>query len=120
MVRRPEIATFPERPLRGWQGDGVALLNRLLVVADYTEPYYKDLTKMLLPLTLEAPGGPPRSSQAWLEQLRPGELRRRYAGRPEVDETTGCARAPPPPTTATAPSSPHWAAGSPGRRMTRR
>lgn len=83
------IGTFPQRPLRGWQGDSVALLNRLLAVLDYSEPYYKDLTKMLLNLTLEAPGGPPRSSQELLEGMVLARLRQRYAGRPEVDEIDG-------------------------------
>ncbi len=83
------IGSFPEQPLRGWQGDSVALLNRLLAVLDYSEPYYKDLTKMLLNLTLEAPGGPPRSSQALLEGMVLSRLRQRYAGRPEVDEIDG-------------------------------
>ncbi|MEI7642689.1 MAG: DUF87 domain-containing protein [Chloroflexales bacterium] len=83
------IGSFPEQPLRGWQGDSVALLNRLLAVLDYSEPYYKDLTKMLLNLTLEAPGGPPRSSQALLEGMVLARLRQRYAGRPEVDEIDG-------------------------------
>jgi hypothetical protein len=83
------VGCFPQQPLRGWQGDSVALLNRLLAVMDYTEPYYKDLTKMLLNLTLEAPGGPPRSSQALLEGMVLARLRQRYAGRPEVDEIDG-------------------------------
>ncbi|HMQ33093.1 MAG TPA: hypothetical protein PKD53_20345 [Chloroflexaceae bacterium] len=83
------IGVFPQQPLRGWQGDSVALLNRLLAVMDYTEPYYKDLTKMLLNLTLEAPGGPPRSSQELLEGMVLARLRQRYAGRPEVDEIDG-------------------------------
>ena len=83
------IGVFPQQPLRGWQGDSVALLNRLLAVLDYTEPYYKDLTKMLLNLTLEAPGGPPRSSQELLEGMVLARLRQRYTGRPEVDEIDG-------------------------------
>jgi hypothetical protein len=83
------IGVFPQQPLRGWQGDSVALLNRLLAVLDYTEPYYKDLTKMLLNLTLEAPGGSPRSSQELLEGMVLARLRQRYAGRPEVDEIDG-------------------------------
>ncbi|NTU78148.1 MAG: hypothetical protein HGA45_01885 [Chloroflexales bacterium] len=83
------IGTFPQRPLQGWQGDSVALLNRLLAVVDYSEPYYRDLTKMLLNLTLEAPGGPPRSSQELLEGMVLARLRQRYQGRPEVDEIDG-------------------------------
>ena len=83
------IGVFPQQPLRGWQGDSVALLNRLLAVLDYSEPYYRDLTKMLLNLALEAPGGPPRSSQELLEGMVFARLRQRYAGRPEVDEIDG-------------------------------
>jgi hypothetical protein len=83
------IGAFPQQPLRGWQGDSVALLNRLLAVLDYSEPYYRDMTKMLLNLTLEAPGGPPRSSQELLEGMLLARLRQRYAGRPEVDEIDG-------------------------------
>lgn len=83
------IGSFPARPLRGWQGDSVALLNRLLAVVDYSEPYYKDLTKMLLNLTLEAPDGAPRSSRELLEGMVLARLRQRYQGRPEVDEIDG-------------------------------
>jgi len=83
------IGTFPDQSLCGWQGDSVALLNRLLAVIDYGEPYYKDLTKMLLNLTLEAPGGPPRSSAALLEGMVLARLRQRYQGRPEVEEIDG-------------------------------
>jgi hypothetical protein len=84
-----KVGQFPQQPLRGWQGDAVALLNRLLAVVDYSEPYYRDLTKMLLNLTLEAPGGPPRSSAELLEGMVLARLRQRYQGRPEVDEIDG-------------------------------
>jgi hypothetical protein len=83
------VGQFPQKPLVGWQGDSVALLNRLLAVIDYSESYYRDLTKMLLNLTLEAPGGPPRSSAALLEGMVLARLRQRYQGRPEVDEIDG-------------------------------
>jgi hypothetical protein len=83
------IGQFPQRPLRGWQGDTVALLNRLLAVVDYSEPYYRDLTKMLLNLTLEAPGGPPRSSEELLASMILSRLRQRYGNRPEVEEIDG-------------------------------
>jgi hypothetical protein len=83
------IGQFPQQPLGGWQGDSVALLNRLLAVIDFSEAYYRDLTKMLLNLTLEAPGGPPRSSAELLEGMVLARLRQRYQGRPEVDEIDG-------------------------------
>lgn len=83
------VGTFPQRSLRGWQGDSVALLNRLMAVIDFSEAYYRDLTKMLLNLTLEAPGGPPRSSVELLEGMVLARLRQRYQGQPEVDEIDG-------------------------------
>ncbi|NTU79261.1 MAG: hypothetical protein HGA45_07630 [Chloroflexales bacterium] len=83
------IGTFPQQSLSGWQGDGVALLNRLLAVLDYSEPYYKDLTKMLLNLALEAPIGPPRSSRELLERMVLARLRQLYEGRPEALEIDG-------------------------------
>jgi hypothetical protein len=83
------IGQFPHQRFRGWQGDSVALLNRLLAVVDYSEPYYRDLTKMLLNLVLEAPNGPPRSSAELLDAMVLARLRQRYAGRPEVDEIDG-------------------------------
>jgi hypothetical protein len=83
------IGQFPQRPLRGWQGDTVALLNRLLAVVDYTEPYYRDLTKMLLHLTLEAPDGAPRSSAELLAGMTLSRLRQRYKDRSEVEEIDG-------------------------------
>jgi len=84
-----QIGLFPQRSLNGWQGDGTALLNRLLAVVDYTEPYYKDLTKMLLNLVLEAPDGPPRSSPELLERMVLAKLRQLYDERPEADEIDG-------------------------------
>jgi hypothetical protein len=83
------VGLFPHQPLRGWQGDSVALLNRLMAVIDFSEAYYRDLTKMLLNLTLEAPGGPPRSSDELLEGMQLARLRQRYGGRPELDEIDG-------------------------------
>ena len=83
------IGSFPQQPLDGWRGDAVALLNRLLAVIDYSEPYYRDLTKMLLNLAVDAPGGPPRASPELLERLVLARLRELYAGRPELDEIDG-------------------------------
>lgn len=83
------IGMFPHQPLAGWQGDPITLLNRLLAVLEYHEPYYKDLTKLLLHLALHAPGGPPRSSADLLGRLRLAYLRQAYAGQPDgviVDE----------------------------------
>jgi hypothetical protein len=58
-------------------------------VLDYSEPYYRDLTKMLLNLALEAPPEPPRSSAALLERMQLGHLRQLYTSRPERGEIDG-------------------------------
>lgn len=86
---RSTIAMFPDAAYDGWRGDATALLNRLLAILDFTEPYYRDLTRMLLSLALDAPPGPPRSSRELLERLNLDELSRRYAGMPEAREVAG-------------------------------
>jgi hypothetical protein len=83
------VGQFPAQPLDGWRGDPIALLNRLLAVMDYTEPYYRDMTKMLLNLALEAPPAPPRSSAELLDRMGLARLRQCYAGRPEANEIDG-------------------------------
>jgi hypothetical protein len=86
---RPSVAMFPEAAYDGWRGDATALLNRLLAVLDFSEPYYRDLTRMLLSLALDAPSAPPRSSSELLERLNLESLAHRYAGMPEARELAG-------------------------------
>jgi hypothetical protein len=86
---RTTIGMFPEAAYDGWRGNATALLNRLLTILDFREPYYRDLTRMLLSLALDAPPGPPRSSAELLERLNLDELSRRYAGMPEARELSG-------------------------------
>jgi hypothetical protein len=86
-VRR--FAQIPERAFDGWRGDATALLNRLLSTVEFTEPYYRDITKMVLSLTVDAPQGPPRSSQALLNRLRLDTLRELYADHPDERELDG-------------------------------
>jgi hypothetical protein len=83
------VGMFPAQPLDGWRGEPIALLNRLLAVLDYSEPYYRDMTKMLLNLALEAPPAPPHSSTELLERMVLSRLRQLYAGRPEASEIDG-------------------------------
>jgi hypothetical protein len=83
------IARFPDRAYDGWRGDGVALFNRLMAIVDYTEPYYRDLTKMILDLAINAPGGLPRSSEELLARLSPGALLRLYNGSPDKQAVEG-------------------------------
>ncbi|NJO83687.1 MAG: hypothetical protein HC828_13370, partial [Blastochloris sp.] len=83
------VGRFPDRPIAGWRGDPVALLNRLLQVIDYSEAYYRDMTKLLLNLALEAPPEPPRSSAELLSRMQLATLRQMYTGRPEAAEIDG-------------------------------
>jgi hypothetical protein len=75
---------FPSARYDGWRGNPVALLNRLLAVVDYTEPYYRDIARAALDLALRAPGGPPRSAADLLARLDLETLADRYQGRPEM------------------------------------
>lgn len=83
---------FPTSAYDGWRGDATALLNRLISIIDYSEPYYRDITKMMLSLAVEAPPGPPRSSSELLARLNLEALALRYAGLPEARELTGIRR----------------------------
>jgi hypothetical protein len=86
---RTALARFPSERYDRWRGDPTALLNRLMMILDFSEPYYRDLMRMLLSLALDAPPGPPRSSTDLLARLNLDELARRYAGMPEARELTG-------------------------------
>jgi hypothetical protein len=55
-------AMFPDLAYNGWNGDATAILNRLMAIEDYSEPYYRAIAKTVLSLTCNAPCGPPRSS----------------------------------------------------------
>jgi hypothetical protein len=88
-AERLSVPLFPDAAYDGWRGDATALLNRLLAILDFTEPYYRDLTRMLVALALDAPPGPPRSSAELLDRLSLDELSRRYAGMPEARELAG-------------------------------
>jgi hypothetical protein len=44
------VARFPTVAYDGWRGDATAILNRLMLILDFSEPYYRDMTKMLLSL----------------------------------------------------------------------
>jgi hypothetical protein len=60
-----------------------------MMILDFSEPYYRDLTRMLLSLALEAPPGPPRSSTELLGRLNLEDLATRYAGMPQARELGG-------------------------------
>ncbi len=83
------VVAYPEQSYNGWRGDATAILNRLLAILDFTEPYYRDMAKLMISLAVEAPGGPPRSSDELLERLNLGTLLALYDGRPEAQELLG-------------------------------
>lgn len=74
------VPVFPEQPYNGWVGDPTTLLNRLMAVEDYSEPYYRAVAKTILTLAVKAPGGPPRTSEQLLRRLRLSALAELYQG----------------------------------------
>jgi hypothetical protein len=83
------LAMLPQRAYDGWRGDATALLNRLLSIVDFSEPFYRDLTKMVLSLAIDAPQGPPRASRELLNRLRLDALRELYAGHLDERDLAG-------------------------------
>ena len=76
----PGAAMFPDLAYHGWRGDAAAILNRLMAVEDYSEPYYRAIAKTVLSLACNAPGGPPRSSVDLLNRLNLATLSELYDG----------------------------------------
>ena len=76
------IAVYPRQAYDGWRGDANALYSRLMAMIDPgTHPYYRRITSALVSLAVNAPGGPPRSSQEFLARLDEKWLRSAYAGK---------------------------------------
>lgn len=73
---------FPALSYDGWRGEPLALVNRLMAVVDYSEPYYRDGCKRLLTLVCTAPDGPPESAADLLERLNKDALTAMYANQP--------------------------------------
>jgi hypothetical protein len=73
-------AMFPDLAYRGWRGDATAILNRLMAIEDYSEPYYRAIAKTVLSIACHAPCGPPRSSMDLLDRLNATVLTELYAG----------------------------------------
>jgi hypothetical protein len=72
-------AMFPDLAYHGWRGDATAILNRLMAIEDYSEPYYRAIAKTVLTLACHAPGGPPCSSIDLLDRLHLDTLAELYA-----------------------------------------
>jgi hypothetical protein len=80
------IALFPATHYQGWLGSPTALTNRLLSVLDFSEsPYYGDVAANAVYLALHTPTTP-RSSRAFLANLRPERLEACYKDHPGVLE----------------------------------
>jgi hypothetical protein len=83
------VRAFPRDGYDGWRGTPSEILNRLMAVQTFLEPYYKDITRLMLDLACKAPIGPPRSSAALLERLQLPVLMRLYEGQPEAMTVAG-------------------------------
>jgi hypothetical protein len=76
------LKAYPQQAYDGWRGDANALYNRLMAMIDPgTHPYYRRITSALVSLAVNAPGGPPRSSQEFLARLDEKWLKYAYAGK---------------------------------------
>lgn len=64
------VRVFPDEAYDGWRGEPIALLNRLMAVEDFSEPYYRAVTKLLLAEVVKHPIGPPRSSTDLVDRLQ--------------------------------------------------
>jgi hypothetical protein len=80
------VHTFPAHAYDGWRGDRRALVNRLMEVTDFSEPYYREMALRVLDLAVSAPPGVPRSSVELLERLGKPALRAAYRRDPQGAE----------------------------------
>ena len=69
------VRVFPDESYDGWRGDALAILNRLMAVENFSEPYYRSTTKKLLQEALGSPLGVPRSAGELLERLASSKTR---------------------------------------------
>lgn len=82
------VKMFPREYYNGWQGTRDALISRLLAIDNVAEvtnagqQHYQSITENLVEMAVNAPGGPPRSSQELLDQLmlKNGKLYDMYEG----------------------------------------
>lgn len=74
-ISEAQIGAFPTEPFDGWRtsgtlDDGFAqLLNRLVSVVKFTEPYYEDAARAFVSKTLMLEGSLPETSGEFLERL---------------------------------------------------
>ena len=74
-ISEEQIGAFPSEPFDGWRTSGMLddgfaqLLNRLLSVVRFTEPYYEDAARAFVSQALMLEGSLPESSEDFLERL---------------------------------------------------
>ena len=85
-VEADDLRAFPGQRYDAWRGDPRALVNRLMEVSDFSEPYYREMALRVLDLATSAPGGPPRTSADLLGLLGKPALRLAYRQQPEASE----------------------------------
>jgi len=91
---RPDAmcAFWPAQPLDMWRGTPKQVLNRLLCVQDFTEPYYKGVAETAVRLAVEAPDidgrGPVADSASFMARLDAGFLKSAYEGTPQAKDVT--------------------------------
>lgn len=80
-VRDEHLKVFPYAAYDGFVGSEDDLFNKLVGVVESSEPYYRDVLKVLLRLALAAPSlaGIPRSSSELLSNLNVERLKILYA-----------------------------------------
>ncbi len=81
-----DLTMFPAMAYDGFRGDPAAILNRLMSIEEFTEPHYKNITKLMLDLAIKAPPSPPRTSQELLQRLHLDVLAKIYKDRPEMKD----------------------------------
>ena len=64
------VEVFPDAGYDGWRGEPLAVLNRLMAVEDFSEPYYRAITKLLLVEAVKHPVGAPQSSTDLIDRLQ--------------------------------------------------
>ena len=65
-----QVRVFPEAAYDGWRGEPIAMLNRLMAIEDFSEPYYRSVAKLLLAEAVKHPVGPPRSAADLIDRLQ--------------------------------------------------
>lgn len=92
------VLRWPAEPLDMWRGSPGEVVNRLILVSDWSEPYYKQVTQTAIRLALGAPDvdgrGPCRSSTDFLARLEPKFLTRAYEGTSKASDVAALVRRP--------------------------